>query len=399
MNARPFLDTRRVAKDGTCHLVLSLVKGGRTAYAELGIRLRPNQWDGSRVVNHPLRIALNDLISKRRLEADTIILQLQSSPKWKALTAADIRDAINGRGRRGGFAAAFREFLSSKTGEGTVRAYTNTLHHLTAFEPRFETISFEEIDARWLTAFDAHLRKTCPSLNARSIHFRNIRAVFNAAIDEGLTAHYPFRKFKIRQERTRHRALTAEQLRTLFDWDVEEYAEIHRDIFKLMFLLIGINMKDLFNLECVTADGRVEYTRAKTGKLYSIKVEPEALEIIERYRGKRKLLSIADSYKSHQDYLHHLNSALKRIGRVTYGRRGEKSVESLFPELSSYWARHSWATAAARVDVPRDTIAAALGHGGNTVTDIYIDYDQAKVDRANRRVIDYVLYEKTVSQQ
>lgn len=51
-------------------------------------------------------------------------------------------------------------------------------------------------------------------------------------------------------------------------------------------------------------------------------------------------------------------------------------------------------TVAASLDIPRDTIAAALGHGGNTVTDIYIDFDQRKVDEANRQVLDWVLYGK-----
>ena len=59
-------------------------------------------------------------------------------------------------------------------------------------------------------------------------------------------------------------------------------------------------------------------------------------------------------------------------------------------ELTTYWARHSWATVAASLDIPKETIAAALGHGGNTVTDIYIDFDQKKVDEANRKVLDYV---------
>lgn len=63
-------------------------------------------------------------------------------------------------------------------------------------------------------------------------------------------------------------------------------------------------------------------------------------------------------------------------------------------ELTSYWARHSWATMAALPDVPKETIAATLGHGGNSVTDIYIDFDVRKVHVANRRVLDYVLYGK-----
>ena len=71
---------------------------------------------------------------------------------------------------------------------------------------------------------------------------------------------------------------------------------------------------------------------------------------------------------------------------------GKKDLEGEgpFAQITTYWARHTWATIAASLEIPKETIAAALGHGGNTVTDIYIDFDQKKVDEANRKVLDYV---------
>lgn len=87
-----------------------------------------------------------------------------------------------------------------------------------------------------------------------------------------------------------------------------------------------------------------------------------------------------------------MNKNLQEIGEFKrVGRGGKKVHEPLFPELSSYWARHTWATIAAGLDIPKETIGAALGHGGNTVTDIYIDFDQRKVDIANRKVINCLL--------
>ena len=89
------------------------------------------------------------------------------------------------------------------------------------------------------------------------------------------------------------------------------------------------------------------------------------------------------------------NENLQRIGGMKrVGRGGKKVFTPLFPNLTTYWARHTWATIAASLDIPKETIAAALGHGGNTVTDIYIDFDQRKVDEANRKVIDWALYGK-----
>ncbi len=92
------------------------------------------------------------------------------------------------------------------------------------------------------------------------------------------------------------------------------------------------------------------------------------------------------------DILHRMDKALKQIGPVErHGLGGKKTRHPLFPDLSQYWCRHTWATIAAELDIPKETIAAGLGHGGNTVTDIYIRFDLRKVDEANRRVIDYVL--------
>jgi integrase len=54
--------------------------------------------------------------------------------------------------------------------------------------------------------------------------------------------------------------------------------------------------------------------------------------------------------------------------------------------------RHTWATLAAELDIPKETISAALGHGKKTVTDIYIQFDRKKIDEANRKVIDHVFY-------
>ena len=230
-------------------------------------------------------------------------------------------------------------------------------------------------------------------INAYAIHFRNIRAVFNYAINEEITPLYPFRKFRIKKEETRKRSLTIEQLVMLRDYPCEEYQKKYRDMFMLMFYLIGINAADLFNAKPNSLNhGRIEYKRAKTGKLYSIKVEPEAMKIIEQYKGNNYLLSICDDYQNYKDFLHRMGNSLKQIGETERkGLGGKKIRKPLFPDLSSYWSRHTWATIAAELDIPKETISAALGHNiGSAVTSIYINFDYKKVDDANRKVIDYV---------
>lgn len=293
------------------------------------------------------------------------------------------------------FTRYFQRFMDNKSNKGTRGVYKHTLDRIRAFDARVDERSFEDIDLKWLTDFENFCARTA-SKNARNIHLRNIRAVFNSAIDYELTTAYPFRRFKIRPEKTRKRSLTVEELRKLFDYQVEEYAVLYRDMFKLIFMLIGINTVDLHGLESITKDGRIEYKRAKTGRLYSIKAEPEAVEIIEKYKGEKGLLCIADRWSDSRNFRHQCNKALQRIGQVQRkGRGGKKIITSEWPELTTYWARHTWATIARSLGVSIDDISLALGHGdGHDLTRIYLDEDRQKIDEANRKVLDWVLYGK-----
>lgn len=408
-NTRFYLDERGAKPNTPRVLKVAIAHKGSSALVSLSVKLLPNQWDGKkqRVVNHPDQMLTNVYISSIKQQIDTILLNLANEGKLGTMKASEIRSYIDlelnperveareeEERKAKSFAVRFLKFAESKSAS-TRGVYMQTYRRMIAFAgDELQKLTFEDVTRDWIGKFEAFLAKTAPSKNARNIHLRNIRAVFNEAIDDEITTAYPFRRYDVRPVATRKRNLKVEDLRTLFDYPCEEYAVKYQDLFKLMFMLIGINAIDLYNLKKIV-EGRVSFNRSKTHRLYSIKVEPEALEIINKYRGKGWLLDIHDRYKNHQDFLKKMNDALKKIGPMKrVGRGGKKVREPLFPEISTYWARHSWATIAASLDIPRDTIAHALGHGGNTVTDIYIDFDERKVDEANRKVLDWVLYGK-----
>lgn len=92
--------------------------------------------------------------------------------------------------------------------------------------------------------------------------------------------------------------------------------------------------------------------------------------------------------------LSRINKNLKELGTTQIGKHGKKTKDTRYKFLSSYYCRHTWATIAAHLEIPKETIAAALGHGGNDVTDIYINFDRKKIDEANRKVIDFILEKK-----
>lgn len=404
-----YFDKRAPRADGRCPLKVSISHGGRTALISLELFLLPEEWDARKscVVGHPNRTRLNLFIQRRKLDIDGALLDLGIKGALKGRTATQIKDEVvrevfperimgKEQPRVGTFVESYRKFMSMKTNARTREIYRYTLDRLYKFCPKLDTLFFEDITRKWLMEFDVFMATTSPNRNARNIHLRNIRAVFNDAIDDEVTSAYPFRRLKIKNEATVKRSLTVEELRTIFTMEVEEHQVKYRDLFVLIFLLMGINVIDLCQLKHDDLCGdRLSYRRAKTKRLYDIKVEPEAAALMERMKGKKHLLFILDRYDNYKNFAARLNRELRRLGPMERrGLGGKKFITPLFPKLTTYWARHSWATVAAGLDIPKETIAAALGHGGNTVTDIYINFDRRKVDEANRKVIDWVFYGK-----
>lgn len=396
---KAFLDTRKNGGDANKSATLKLAIAHRksTAYIVLNITLLPGQWEAKarEVINHPEKKTLNSVIRKKVVEAETALLKLSDECDINSLSATELRGRILEMTRPKSdkpvvkednttLGNVFDRCMELKQG-GTKNLYKSTRNRLNDFKTKevIDKMHFEDITPAWLTEFDIFLAKQAPSANARAIHMRNLRTVCNFAIDNGITTHYPFRRFRIKHEKTRKRNFDVETLRKIFNHQCEEeWQQKYLDFFKLSFMLLGINVVDLCNLKDVD-QGYIGYKRAKTRKQYNVKVEPEALAIIDRYRGKKQLLCFLDSYQNYRHFYNNLCKGLKEV-------RDQLGLK----ELTSYWARHSWATIAASLDIPKDTIAAALGHGENTVTDIYIEFDMKKVDEANRKVLDWVLYGK-----
>jgi site-specific recombinase XerD len=387
---------KRADRNGRHSITLYINADGKRLKFRTGIYVEAlSMFDGVQVSRQSDNYKVKNMrLMSLKSAADKLLIEIEES-KQIYLPAKRVKELIlerlfgRNKERIKNFLYYHDEFASLKTTKGTKNVYAMTRKKIEKYDAG---CTFDTMNYKWLLSFEAYLLKTV-KVNTAAIHLRNIRAVFNYAIDEEITTLYPFRKFKIRKEDTRKRCLTVEQVRELRDYHlIEDWQREYRDIFMLMIYLIGINAADLFNAKEITSDGRIDYHRSKTHKLYSIKVEPEAMEIIEKYRGDKYLLNVLDRYKNYKDFLRRMNEALKKIGGMKrVGQGGKKIWSPLFPELSSYWARHTWATLCAELEVPKETISAGLGHSiGSDVTDIYIKFNPKKVDEANRKVIDYI---------
>lgn len=250
------------------------------------------------------------------------------------------------------------------------------------------TVYLDELTLSWVSRMDDLMSARGLAPSTRSIHLRNIRTAISYAMRLRWLSSHPFDGYRLPRYTSRHRALPVEAIRAMIGLDLTGVYAYHRDMFLIVFGLIGINCVDLYNLAPIT-QGRAKYSRAKTKRPYSIRVEPEIADLIERHKGVGRAVDLSERYANNRTANVRANCALKVIGSMIYAD-SDGLMRPICPSLSTYWARHSWATIASSLDIPKDTIAAALGHGARTVTDIYIDFDSRKIDEANRRVIDYV---------
>jgi len=242
-----------------------------------------------------------------------------------------------------------------------------------------DNLFIDDITIAWLKDFDAFCELSGMNQNGRAFYLRAIRVIWNDAIDRGLVGldKYPFRRFKIKKADTKHLNMPVDDFRALMFMDCNDklHLERYRDLFMLSFYLCGMNIKDLLFLQKSDIIGNeLSVMRIKTNVPVRVKIEPEAQSIFNKYKGSKFLLNIMDSYQNYEDFRRRMNRALKEV----------------FPYISIYWARHSWATYAAELDVPDPIIDMAMGHKLKGMSAIYVARNMKKISEANRKVIDYV---------
>lgn len=389
MIIKVIIDTRRSNAEGRYPLKLSFANLGKTSMVSLNIYAFEYEFDNDNQIlittdkkTKSDFLKHNSYITKELSRASDLLHSLRIQNKDRILPTR-FKDLFLKKSESDmlSFNSYFKEFITSKVGR-TAEIYQNTLNRVEILFGK--EIYFDDISYIWLEKLDKSMRQKGLKVNARSIEFRNIRAVINDAINKDIIGQelYPFRKFKIKTEKTRKRSISVEQIRNLFSCSGQEHLEWARDVAKLIFFLIGINVKDLYYLSGVNSD-YIDYRRAKTHSLYSIKVEPETRVLLDKFKNDRGDLVFKDEMIL-KSFGIRINKHLKTIGKSI-------GVEN----LTTYYLRHTWATIAAELDLPKETISAALGHSSNTTTDIYIDFNSKKIDDANRKVLNFILNENS----
>jgi hypothetical protein len=232
-------------------------------------------------------------------------------------------------------------------------------------------------------------------------YLKDVRTLFNKAVaefndedaEELIIKHNPFKKYKVpKPAATKKRNVSPGTIKFIRDFKSKSKrslrSELGRDVFMLTFYLVGINLVDIYEMGHIKK-GRLTYNRSKTSTrrddkaLISIKVEPEALVLIEKYRDESgdRLLNFHKHYSSLNNFTTAVNTGLQQL-------RTELELEG---DITSGWARHSWATIATNIcKISKDDVDLALNHVDpqHKLADIYIEKDFSMIDESNRKVLD-----------
>ena len=179
-------------------------------------------------------------------------------------------------------------------------------------------IPFSDMDCNWLRRYETWLRKQGKSENTIGIRFRNIRVIFNLAMNMELVKpqNYPFKKFKVSKlhQETAKRALNKNDILAVINYPVKEkdfYTRLAVALFTFSYFMGGINFVDMAYLtEKNIAGGRLLYSRKKTSKLINLPMQQRAYMVLKEYKKSNEayLFPILSSkHKTEQQRLNRLH--------------------------------------------------------------------------------------------
>ncbi len=276
---------------------------------------------------------------------------------------------------------------------GTARNYRRTLNSFRNFLGGMGAdIPFSMVSGKMIMEYERWLLSRGVMRNSSSFYIRNLRAVYNKAVKVGIVGQkHPFDNVYTGIDRTRKRAVEEDVIMGLLKMDLNysKALALSRDLFVFSYCTRGMSFVDVaFLRKRDVEDGTITYVRRKTGRRMSVRMEPCMYRIISRYEAETAgtpyvfpIISSSDptvAYHQYQIALSYHNRKLKRIADLLGERRN----------LSTYTARHTWATTARNHFLPLSVISAGMGHTSEKTTQIYLaDLETAVVDKANQALL------------
>ena len=269
----------------------------------------------------------------------------------------------------------------------TSETYTTTLNSFMAFRDE-QDVPLDGINSDMMLMYEAYLKARGVRMNTISFYMRNLRAVYNRAVEKGLTPqNNPFRHVYTGVDKTVKRAIPIKDIKALkeVDLSMKPSLDFARDMFMFSFYTRGMSFVDMAYLRKTDLqNGILTYRRRKTGQELTIKWEKCMAEIIAKYPENQTdfLLPIItkqdNERRQYDNALHLVNYRLKELSTKLKLKR----------PLTMYVARHSWASVAKAKNVPLSVISEGMGHDSEATTQIYLaSLETSVVDKANKMIL------------
>ena len=311
-------------------------------------------------------------IERRRFTADDVITMFHKLTKESSLFTF-----------MHGVIAQMKQLGKVRTSE----TYTATLKSFMAFRDD-QDVPLDGISSDMMLLYEAHLKARDVRMNTISFYMRNLRTVYNRAVEKGLTPqNKPFRHVYTGVDKTIKRAIPIKEIKALKELDLSLKPSLNfaRDMFMFSFYTRGMSFIDMAYLKkSDLQNGILTYRRRKTGQQLSIKWEKCMEDIVSKYAQNQTdyLLPIiketVNERRQYDNALHLVNYHLKDLS----------SLLKLQRPLTMYVARHSWASAAKAKNIPLSVISEGMGHDSEATTQIYLaSLETSVVDKANKMIL------------
>ena len=333
------------------------------------------------------------LCIKERLEWDIARLEKvirQLEMERRRFTADDVASMFHRMTKEASFFNFMHGVIAQLKQLGKVRTsetYTATLKSFITFREE-QDVPLDGITSDLMLLYEAHLKTRGVRMNTISFYMRNLRAVYNRAVEKGLTEqNNPFRHVYTGVDKTVKRAIPIKAIKALKDLDLSMKSSLDfaRDMFMFSFYTRGMSFVDMAYLKrSDLKNGIRTYRRRETGQALSIKWEKCMSEIISKYPDNKTdfllpiIKEVGNERKQYDNALHLVNYRLKDLSKKLKLQR----------PLTMYVARHSWASIAKAKNVPLSVISEGMGHDSETTTQIYLaSLETSVVDKANKMIL------------
>ncbi|RGT35585.1 site-specific integrase [Bacteroides clarus] len=392
----------KILANGEYPLMLRICKDGKKKYQSLGISVLPRYWDFIRnkpKPNCPNKEYIQKIILDKQTELQQRMLEFNS--EQKEYTTTTLLNDENKKFELKTVSQFYQELIEQcKSNDkcGNRLIYKSSYNSLKVFTKNQLDIPFSAIDVSWLNKYEKWLRSKGNKETTMSLMFRTLRSAYNKAIKAKCArkSDYPFDEYKINKfdTKTQKRAIAKTEV-LKFTKEVDnigkrQYVQLSKDIFIFSYLCGGINFTDIANLtKANITNGRLHYIRQKTGKLIKLGISEEAMQIIKKYESESKgyLFPILNA-NIHKTPLQKQNRIHKMLGKINKNLKLIAAQLNVDANMTTYVARHSFASVLKKSGVSIALISEALGHSDLSTTQVYLDsFDNEQIDAAMQNLL------------